>query len=121
MGIGSNPNAPAATYEERLAEYWGRALITLDTLGILAALNSADPDHARARGTLEVVAEAPEAVLRAHVERHGGDLARLVTTLGERVPDLPSPRQSDPRQSAIFCTPPRRACWKARESRSRWC
>jgi class 3 adenylate cyclase/tetratricopeptide (TPR) repeat protein len=42
------------------------------------------------------VAEAPRAVLRAHVERHGGDLARLVPDLGERVPDLPSPRQSDP-------------------------
>jgi tetratricopeptide (TPR) repeat protein len=42
------------------------------------------------------VAEAPQAVLRAHVERHGGDLARLVPDLGERVPDLPSPRQSDP-------------------------
>jgi class 3 adenylate cyclase/tetratricopeptide (TPR) repeat protein len=42
------------------------------------------------------VAEAPRAVLRAHVERHGGDLARLVPGLGERVPDLPSPRQSDP-------------------------
>jgi class 3 adenylate cyclase/tetratricopeptide (TPR) repeat protein len=42
------------------------------------------------------VAEAPQAVLRAHVERHGGDLARLAPDLGERVSDLPSPRQSDP-------------------------
>ena len=42
------------------------------------------------------VAEAPQAVLRAHVERYGGELARLVGTLGERVPDLPAPRQSDP-------------------------
>jgi hypothetical protein len=42
------------------------------------------------------VAEAPRAVLRAHVERHGGDLARLVPALGERVADLPAPRQSDP-------------------------
>ena len=40
--------------------------------------------------------EAPQAVLDAHVERHGGDLARLVPALGERVPELPSPRQSDP-------------------------
>jgi len=42
------------------------------------------------------VAQAPQAMLRAHVERHGGDLARLLPTLGERVPELPSPRQSDP-------------------------
>ena len=42
------------------------------------------------------VAEAPQAALRAHVERYGGELARLVGTLGERVPDLPAPRQSDP-------------------------
>ena len=42
------------------------------------------------------VAEAPQALLRAHVESHGGDLARLVPTLGERVAELPSPRQSDP-------------------------
>jgi predicted nucleic acid-binding protein len=32
----------------------GSALITLDTSGILAALNRTDPDHARARGTLQV-------------------------------------------------------------------
>jgi class 3 adenylate cyclase/tetratricopeptide (TPR) repeat protein len=42
------------------------------------------------------VKEAPPAVLRAHVERHGGDLGRLVPNLGDRVPGLPSPRQSDP-------------------------
>jgi predicted transcriptional regulator len=24
VGIGNNPNTPAATYKERLAEYWGR-------------------------------------------------------------------------------------------------
>jgi class 3 adenylate cyclase/tetratricopeptide (TPR) repeat protein len=43
-----------------------------------------------------LVAEAPELVLEAHVERHGGDLARLVPALGERVPDLPAPSRSDP-------------------------
>jgi predicted nucleic acid-binding protein len=31
----------------------GPAVITLDTSGILAALNRADPDHARARAALE--------------------------------------------------------------------
>ena len=43
-----------------------------------------------------LVKEAPQRVLNAHGERHGGDLSRLVSTLADRVPDLPSPRQSDP-------------------------
>lgn len=42
------------------------------------------------------VQEAPPAVLRTHVERHGGELARLAPDLGKRVPELPPPRQSDP-------------------------
>jgi len=42
------------------------------------------------------VAEGPQSILDAHVARHGGDLARLAPTLGERVPDLPHSRQSDP-------------------------
>ncbi len=37
-----------------------------------------------------------QAVLRAHVERYGGELTRLVPDLGDRVSDLPSPRESDP-------------------------
>ena len=43
-----------------------------------------------------LVKEAPQALLDAHLERHGGDLARLVPALGDRVDELPSPRQSDP-------------------------
>ncbi len=43
-----------------------------------------------------LVKEAPQRILDAHVERHGGDLARLVPALRDRVPDLPSPRESDP-------------------------
>ena len=43
-----------------------------------------------------LVKEAPQPILDAHVERLGGDLARLVPALGDRVPDLPSPRESDP-------------------------
>ena len=43
-----------------------------------------------------LVAEAPQALLRTHVDRHGGELARLLPTLGDRVPGLPQPRQSDP-------------------------
>ena len=39
---------------------------------------------------------APQATLDAYVERCGGDLARLVPVLRDRVPDLPSPRESDP-------------------------
>jgi class 3 adenylate cyclase len=42
------------------------------------------------------VAQAPQAVLDEHVERFGGDLDRLVPALGDRVPELPGPRQSDP-------------------------
>jgi class 3 adenylate cyclase len=42
------------------------------------------------------VAEASQAALRAHVECYGGDMARLVPALRDRVPDLPSARESDP-------------------------
>jgi class 3 adenylate cyclase/tetratricopeptide (TPR) repeat protein len=42
------------------------------------------------------VEHAPEPVLRAHVERFGGELARLVPTLEDRLPDLPPPRETDP-------------------------
>ena len=47
-------------------------------------------------GARAPVKEAPQPVLDAHVERFGGDLARLVPALRDRVPDLPSPRESDP-------------------------
>jgi class 3 adenylate cyclase/tetratricopeptide (TPR) repeat protein len=43
-----------------------------------------------------LVKEAPRSVLDAHVERFGGDLARIVPALGDRADDLPPPRQSDP-------------------------
>jgi predicted ATPase len=43
-----------------------------------------------------LVREAPRRVLDAHVERHGGALSRLVSTIGDRLPDLPASRQSDP-------------------------
>jgi class 3 adenylate cyclase len=42
------------------------------------------------------VKEAKQSILNRHIERHGGELARLVPDLGVRVPELPSPRQSDP-------------------------
>jgi class 3 adenylate cyclase/tetratricopeptide (TPR) repeat protein len=43
-----------------------------------------------------LIKEAPQPVLDAHVERFGGDLARLVPALRERVTDLPAARESDP-------------------------
>ncbi len=43
-----------------------------------------------------LVREVPQPVLDEHVEHFGGDLARLVPSLRDRVPDLPSVRESDP-------------------------
>ncbi len=43
-----------------------------------------------------LVQELPQKSLDAHVERFGGDLARLIPSLGDRVPGLPAPRESDP-------------------------
>lgn len=42
------------------------------------------------------VREAPRLILEGHAERFGGDMARLVPALAERMPDLPAPHQSDP-------------------------
>jgi class 3 adenylate cyclase len=42
------------------------------------------------------VKEAPRLILDQYVERNGGDLARLIPVLADRVPELPSPRESDP-------------------------
>ena len=67
------------------------------------------------------VAEAPRAVLRAHVERHGGELARLTPTLGERVPDLPAPRQSDPETERYLLYAAAAGLLEGRASRSPWC
>lgn len=43
-----------------------------------------------------LVKEAPQGVLDTHLESHGGDLTRLVPTLGDRLPQVPPARQSDP-------------------------
>jgi class 3 adenylate cyclase/tetratricopeptide (TPR) repeat protein len=43
-----------------------------------------------------LVKEAPQPVLDEHIERFGGDLARLVPALRDRVSELPPPRESDP-------------------------
>jgi predicted ATPase len=43
-----------------------------------------------------LVKEVPQRVLDTQIERHGGDLARLIPALRNRVPELPSARESDP-------------------------
>ena len=43
-----------------------------------------------------LVDELPQPVLDGHVERFGGDLARLVPALRDRIADLPVARESDP-------------------------
>jgi class 3 adenylate cyclase/tetratricopeptide (TPR) repeat protein len=48
-----------------------------------------------AQALRHLVGEAPLSLLQAHVERHGGELVRLVPALAERVTDVPAPRQSD--------------------------
>ena len=42
------------------------------------------------------VEHAPQDLLDEHVERHGGELFRLVPGLVRRVPDAPPPKQTDP-------------------------
>ena len=42
------------------------------------------------------VAHAEEALLRTHVAAHGGELARLVPALQQRLGDLPAPQSTDP-------------------------
>ncbi len=44
----------------------------------------------------QLVESAPEPLLVSHVERHGGELARLVRNLRRRVSGLPEPQSSDP-------------------------
>jgi class 3 adenylate cyclase len=42
------------------------------------------------------VAYGPEALLRSHVDEHGGELSRMVPTLLKRLGDLPPPQTTDP-------------------------
>ena len=42
------------------------------------------------------VAHAPEHVLRAHVETHGGAIASMVPALGQRLGEVPAPTKTDP-------------------------
>jgi class 3 adenylate cyclase/tetratricopeptide (TPR) repeat protein len=43
-----------------------------------------------------LVAHADEALLRTHVGSHGGELARMVPALGQRLGELPPPQTTDP-------------------------
>jgi predicted ATPase len=40
--------------------------------------------------------QGPESVLRAHTQRHGGELVRMVPQLKARLPEVPPPRETDP-------------------------
>jgi tetratricopeptide (TPR) repeat protein len=42
-----------------------------------------------------LVEHAADAVLERHVDEHGGELGRLVTALGRRLPDAPAPGHAD--------------------------
>ncbi len=44
----------------------------------------------------QLVEHAPSEVLQRHVERHGGELARLTRELPRRLPEVPEPESSDP-------------------------
>jgi class 3 adenylate cyclase len=44
----------------------------------------------------QIVEHAPQELLAAHVERHGGELVRLARNLSGRVQGLPTPQTSDP-------------------------
>jgi class 3 adenylate cyclase/tetratricopeptide (TPR) repeat protein len=48
-----------------------------------------------------VVAHAPDDVLHAHTQRHGGELTRLVPELARRVPGIPEPRPLDPESERL--------------------
>ncbi|HXW58884.1 MAG TPA: AAA family ATPase, partial [Solirubrobacteraceae bacterium] len=44
----------------------------------------------------QLVEHAPRELLQRHMERHGGELSRLVRSLVVRIPELPAPQSSDP-------------------------
>ena len=87
-GIGKTRLATRAALEAHVlgsAVCWGTAI---EDLGA--------PYAAWIQALSHYVEHAPEEVLRAHVERHAGELSRLVRALGRRVPEAPAPQESDP-------------------------
>jgi predicted ATPase/class 3 adenylate cyclase len=54
------------------------------------------PYHPWIEALCHLVDHAPEDVLRAHVEKHGSVLVRIVPALARRLPDLPPPLEAAP-------------------------
>jgi class 3 adenylate cyclase len=44
----------------------------------------------------QLLESAPEDLLAAHIERHGGELSRLTRSFASRIPNIPAPQSSDP-------------------------
>ncbi len=86
-GIGKTrlaSHAALATHQEGAAVLWGAAS---------EDLGAAYAPWIEAVG--RYVEHAPEAVLRDHIARHGGEIARLARGLSQRVADVPAPQESD--------------------------
>ena len=74
-----------------------------------------------AQALRHLVAEAPQPLLRAHVERHGGELRGWRRRWASVSQTCLLRARAIRRQSATSCTPPPRACWRRRAGRSRSC
>ena len=61
-----------------------------------------------------LVAHIDEELLRTHVATHGGELARMVPALGQRLGELPPPQSTDPIQRDTSSTRPWWDCWRWR-------
>jgi hypothetical protein len=86
-GIGKTrlaAHAALATHAEGATVLWGAAS---------EDLGAAYAPWIEALG--RYVEHAPEGVLREHVARHGGEIARLARGVAQRMPDAPAPQESD--------------------------
>ena len=66
-----------------------------------------------------LVKEGPQRLLTDHVQRHGGDLGRLIPALRDRVPDLPPPHESDPETERYMLYAAATGRWSGQANRSR--
>ncbi len=72
-------------------------------------------------GLSHLVAHAPEDVLRAHVERHGGELDEAGAAARRAGwTTCPSPRRATPTPSATCSSAPCSGCWRRPAARPRW-